>query len=143
MERSTKEPMAYSTRLSRWLRWYKNPPAMWEAWVQLGRSPGGERGNPLQYSCLENPMNRAVWWATVHGVTKSLTRLSDQHFQHKCFRVIGGSIRGCSHNPRLLEGTSLVYLGPSPSIHTLSKSIHTSQDNTSLATKCRKQPWSC
>ena len=40
-----------------------------------GRSPGGLHGNPLQYSCLENPMNRGAWWATVHRITKSLTRL--------------------------------------------------------------------
>ena len=40
-----------------------------------GRSPGGGYGNPLQYSCLENPMNRGAWWATVHGVAKSQTRL--------------------------------------------------------------------
>ena len=39
--------------------------------------PGGGPGNPLQYPCLENPMERQAWWATVHGVTKSLTRLSD------------------------------------------------------------------
>ena len=39
----------------------------------LGRSPGGRHGNPLQYSCLENPMDRGAWWATVHGVTKSQT----------------------------------------------------------------------
>ena len=44
----------------------------------LGRSPRGENGNPLQYSCLENPMDRGVWWATVHGVTKkNWTQLSD------------------------------------------------------------------
>ena len=36
-----------------------------------GRSPGGGNGNPLQYSCLGNPMDRGAWWATVHGVTKS------------------------------------------------------------------------
>ena len=42
-----------------------------------GRSPGGENGNPLQYSCLENPMDRAACQATVHGVTGSRTRLSD------------------------------------------------------------------
>ena len=35
-----------------------------------GRSPGEGNGNPLQYSCLENPMDRGAWWATVHGVTK-------------------------------------------------------------------------
>ena len=38
-----------------------------------GRSPGGGHGNPLQYSCLENPMNRGAWRATVHGVTQSQT----------------------------------------------------------------------
>ena len=35
-----------------------------------GRSLGGGHSNPLQYSCLENPMDRGAWWATVHGVTK-------------------------------------------------------------------------
>ena len=42
-----------------------------------GRSPGEGNGNPLQYSCLENPMDRGTWWATVHGVTKSWTGLSN------------------------------------------------------------------
>ena len=41
----------------------------------LGRCPGGGHGNPLQYSCLENPMDKGGWQATVHGVAKSLTRL--------------------------------------------------------------------
>ena len=39
----------------------------------LGRSPGGGRDNPLQYSCLENPMDRGAWWATVHKFAKSQT----------------------------------------------------------------------
>ena len=46
-----------------------------------GRSPGGRHDNPFQYSCLENPMDRGAWQATVHGVTKSQTllwRLSTQ-----------------------------------------------------------------
>ena len=43
----------------------------------LGRSPGEGNGNPLQYSCLENPMDREAWWATVHEVTKNRTQLSD------------------------------------------------------------------
>ena len=38
-----------------------------------GRSPGGGHGGPLQCSCLENPMDRGSWWATVHGLTKQLT----------------------------------------------------------------------
>ena len=45
----------------------------------LGRSPGEGNGNPLQYSCLGNPMDRGAWWATVHGVTESQTRLSYFH----------------------------------------------------------------
>ena len=43
----------------------------------LGRSSGKGNGNPLQYSCLENPMYRGAWWAMVQGVTKSLIYLSD------------------------------------------------------------------
>ena len=46
----------------------------------LGRLPGLSHGNPLQYSCLENSMNRGAWWVTVHRVTKSQTRLSNYHF---------------------------------------------------------------
>ena len=42
-----------------------------------GRSPGEGNGNPLQYSCLENSMDRGAWWAIVHGITKSQARLSD------------------------------------------------------------------
>ena len=53
----------------------KNPPANagdMGSVLGLGRSPGGGNGNPLQYSCLGNPMDRGAWWATVHGVTKEL-----------------------------------------------------------------------
>ena len=42
-----------------------------------GRSPGGGNGNPPQYSCRENPMGKGAWWASVHGITKSRTRLSE------------------------------------------------------------------
>ena len=62
-----------------------------------GRSPGEENGNPLQYFCLENPMDGEAWWATVHGVAKSRIRLSDftfflslfigQHIFYGCFRT--------------------------------------------------------
>ena len=51
----------------------KNPPANagdMDSIPGSGRSPGEEKGNPLQYSCLENPMDRGVWQATVHGVTR-------------------------------------------------------------------------
>ena len=43
----------------------------------LGKSPGEENGNPLQYPCLGNPIDRGAWWATDHGAAKSQTRLSD------------------------------------------------------------------
>ena len=42
-----------------------------------GRSPGKGNGKPVQYSCLENPMDRGAWWATVHGVAESQTQLSN------------------------------------------------------------------
>ena len=43
----------------------------------FGRSPGGVNGNPLQHSCLKNPMDRGAWWATVHGIAANWTRLSN------------------------------------------------------------------
>ena len=58
----------------------KNPPANAgdpDSIPGLGRSPGEGNGKPLQYSCLETPTDRGAWQATVHGVTKVLTRLSD------------------------------------------------------------------
>ena len=45
-----------------------------------GRSPGEGNGKPLQYSCLENPMDGGAWWATVHGVAKGRTQLSNFTF---------------------------------------------------------------
>ena len=50
----------------------------------LGRSPGEGNGNPLQYSCLENPMDGGAWWVTVHGVAKSRRWLSDFTFKQYC-----------------------------------------------------------
>ena len=44
-----------------------------------GRSPGEGNGYPLQYSCLENPLDKGAWWATTHGVAKSQTQLRDYH----------------------------------------------------------------
>ena len=49
----------------------------WSSIPALERSTGEENGNPLQYSCLENPVDREAWQATVHGVTKCRTRLSN------------------------------------------------------------------
>ena len=67
--------------LPRWYLVVKNPPAC-AADIRdgglvpgSGRFPGGGRGTPLQYPCLENPMDRGAWWAPVHGVAESWTRL--------------------------------------------------------------------
>ena len=54
-----------------------------------GRSPGEGNGNPLQYSCLENPMDGGSWWATVHGVTKGQTQLRDFSLFRFLDRIIG------------------------------------------------------
>ena len=62
-----------------WLRWSRICPQCrrtgFDPWVR--RDPGGGHGNPLQDACLENPTDRGAWRATVHGVAKSQTRLSD------------------------------------------------------------------
>ena len=58
----------------------KNPPANAGDSVLipgLEKSPGEGNGNPFQYCCLENPMDKGAWWATVHEVVKSQTQLSD------------------------------------------------------------------
>ena len=65
----------------------------------LGRSPGGGHGNPRQYSCMENPMDRGAWWALVHRVAKSQTREHTHTHLHnpgkslftKIFSFPGGS----------------------------------------------------
>ena len=69
----------------------------------LGRSSGEGNGNPLQYSCLENPMDGGAWWAAVHGVAKSRTQLSDFTFTFH-FNALekAMAIHSCSclENPR-------------------------------------------
>ena len=75
----------------------KNPPASagdledWGLISGSGKSSGGGNGNPLQYSCLENPMDKGAWWAIVLGVAKSLTRRSTRTHTHNASLV---SVRG-------------------------------------------------
>ena len=77
-----KEAFEYK-QASQVAQWAKNLPASAGDATDAGLIPGsgrflgGGHGNPLQYSCLENPMDRGAWWATVHRVTKSWTRFSD------------------------------------------------------------------
>ena len=56
--------------------------------LELGRSPAEKNSNPLQYSCLENPMERGAWWAAVHGVAKSRTQLKQISMQAKLNRFV-------------------------------------------------------
>ena len=66
-----------------------------------GRSSGEGNGNPLQYSCLENNMDGGAWWATVHGVAKSRTWLSDFTFTFTFPKIIYQTIEGlgiCSYS---------------------------------------------
>ena len=66
------------------------------------RSPGGGNGNPFQYSCLENPMHRGAWWATVHGVVMSQTQLGNRAHSPKAStgRAMAGEPRQCGHKGR-------------------------------------------
>ena len=81
----------------------KNPPANTGDVSSIpgsGRSPEGGNGNPLQYSCLENPLDRGAWWATVHGVAKLDTteRLNSSNTRHVGLAGVGsGSARSGRH----------------------------------------------
>ena len=81
----------------------------------LGRPPGGGHGNPLQYSCLENSMNRGAWQATVHRVTKSQTRLKPLGMPHintfrvSVFRLQKGVADGQSPVGQNVEGLLKVF----------------------------------
>ena len=79
------------------------PPGKPQQSTTVGFSNGEGNGNPLQYSCLENPMDGETWWAAVHGVAKSRTRLSNFfHFSLSCIREGNGNPLQCSclENPR-------------------------------------------
>ena len=62
-----------------------------------GRSPGGEHGNPLQYSCLENPMERGAWWDTIHRVKKSQTQLNQHSKPAAYYKFDLSSVPGSKH----------------------------------------------
>ena len=93
---------------------------------ELGRSPGGGHSNPLQYSCLENPMDREAWQATVHEITKSQTRLKQLSMDVlvssvqllSCVQLFGTSIANSRSLPKLMSIESVTpshpLLSPSP-----------------------------
>ena len=75
-------------------QWVKNPPAMQEMQADASsvprweRSSGGGHSSPLQYSCLENPMDRGAWWATVHRVAESNTTEVTEHTHAYLYNTI-------------------------------------------------------
>ena len=78
--------------------------AEWNIWRCLESKLGEGNGTPLQYSCLENPMDGGAWWAAVHGVAKSQMRLSDFTFTFH-FHALEKEMATCS-TPVLLPGES-------------------------------------
>ena len=81
-------------------RWVKNLPAVQEMQAMrvpsTGQEDPPEEGNPLQHSCLENPMDRGAWWATVHRVAKSQTQVTEHPRLHRSGKCINGLNH---HNP--------------------------------------------
>ena len=75
------------------------------------RSPGEGNGNPLQYSCQGNPMDRGAWWATVQGVTKSWIRMNDWHFFHFHMKYISMLIWKSCWNMWFLRKPEWFHLG--------------------------------
>ena len=97
----------------------KNPPADAgdvSSVPGLGRSPGEGKGNLLQYSCLENPMDRGAWRATVHGAAKSRTQLSD--WAHSTVKTrtqrASGLVSTCRFGDSAEPGEGLVYSFTTP-----------------------------
>ena len=106
----------------------QNPPAKQKTSLisGLGRAPGESNGNPLQYSCLGNPMNRGAWRATVHGVTKELDmtwRLNNNQWLGLCaFTAKGDGLGSTSgwgtKNPKATRlGQEYMYLSRSIMSH--------------------------
>ena len=126
--REGRRPVAegIDVRCDQWLNGKESVCNAGDAWDAalipgLGRSPGGGHGNPLQYSCLEYPMDRGAWWATVHGVTKSQTWLM-QLSTHGLVSYQGNQQRGMTRTTALIRrvtswawgksiGRSVVWMG--------------------------------
>ena len=72
-----------------------------------GRFPGEGNGNPLQYSCLENPMDGGAWWTRVHGVTKSRTQLSDFVYHNFLIHLSADGHLGCFHVLAIVNSASM------------------------------------
>ena len=74
----------------------------------LGRSPGGGNGNPLQYSCLENPIDRGAWRATVHGVTEETVTAEQHSTRNKRVTKITKEFEFSSKITIIVDGNSII-----------------------------------
>ena len=140
----------------------KNPPANardtrdMSSIPGLGRSPGGVHGNPLQYSCLENSIDRGAWWATVQGVTKSWIWLSDwtftTHYAHLMWWKTGNTgvsgSRGWTWREAMLTGVMSTQLRGSGSTLKTSHKMQNQKGNLGAAKvdpkviRAKCEPWS-
>ena len=107
--------VSVSSLVAQWLKRLSAMQKTWDSILGSGRYPGEGNGNPLQCSCLKNSMDRGAWWATVHGVAKSETRLSDFHSYDIPLSLTSASAYDLEDNDsslwgfkKSLVGTSLV-----------------------------------
>ena len=108
----------------------------------LGRCPGEANGNPLQYSCLENSTDGGAWWATVHGVTKSRTRLSDFTSLHFCmFWQLCGGVDGDLLQEGLCHTQVCCTQGPCPCGSPLLTRTSTGDTQTQVLSQSLWGPW--
>ena len=92
----------------------KNPPANAEDTGSIpgsGRSPGERKSNPLQYSCLGNPMDRGAWWATAHGVARVGHHLTTEQSQEVCPAQVHFTFKETSRSS-LRVGSNLLSVDP-------------------------------
>ena len=83
-----------------------------------GRSPGGGNGNPLQYSCLENPMDRGAWWATVNGIARVRHDIVQQLSSNNCILFYTSQYCKVSVQPHRRQLTRLLHPWDSPGKNT-------------------------
>ena len=100
----------------------------------LGRSPGGEHGNPLQYSCLENLIDRGAWWATVHRVTQIWTWL-------KGLRCMCTFIKATCSDGRVREAEWILIIKAFLSLH--ASWGHRGKCLKPIGLELAENPWKC